>query len=102
MKKNYKIVAVGLGYVVLSNAVLLAQRNEVTGVDISQNRVDALYARRSPIIEAELSEYLSDKVLNLSASTELTSSLDGADYVIVSTPSALTHHKHLILSQSSE
>ena len=81
-----KIVVVGLGYVGLSNAVLLAQHNEIIGVDISQERVDALNARKSPIIDAELSEYLAEKDLNLSASTDLTASVEGADYVIVSTP----------------
>ena len=81
-----KIVVVGLGYVGLSNAVLLAQHNEVIGVDISQERVDALNARQSPIIDAELSKYLAEKDLNLSASTDLQASLSGADYVIVSTP----------------
>ena len=86
MKQNYKIVVVGLGYVGLSNAVLLAQHNEVIGVDISKDRVDALNARRSPIIDAELSQYLAEKDLNLSASSDLQGALDGADYVIVSTP----------------
>ena len=86
MKQSYKIVVVGLGYVGLSNAVLLAQDNEVIGVDISQDRVDALNARKSPIIDAELSQYLAEKDLNLSASTDLQGALDGADYVIVSTP----------------
>lgn len=86
MKKNYKIVVVGLGYVGLSNAVLLAQNNEVIGVDILRERVDALNVRRSPIIDAELTEYLFEKELNLSASTDLNKSLEGADYVIVSTP----------------
>ena len=81
-----KIVVVGLGYVGLSNAVLLAQHNEVIGVDISQERVDALTTRKSPIIDAELSEYLAEKELNLSASTDLNASVRGADYVIVSTP----------------
>ena len=81
-----KIVVVGLGYVGLSNAVLLAQHNEVTGVDISQERVDMLNARMSPIIDVELSAYLAEKDLNLSASTDLKASLNGADYVIVSTP----------------
>ena len=83
MKKNYKIVVVGLGYVELSNAVLLAQHNEVIGVDISQDRADTLNARRSPIIDVELTEYLANRDLNLSASTDLRSSLAGADYVIV-------------------
>ena len=81
-----KIVVVGLGYVGLSNAVLLAQHNEVIGVDISQERVDALNARKCPIIDAELSEYLAEKDLDLFASTDLKASLYGADYVIVSTP----------------
>lgn len=83
---NYKIVVVGLGYVGLSNAVLLAQQNEVIGVDVAQERVDSVNARKSPFIDAELSEYLAEKRLNLSASTDLTTSVEGADYVIVSTP----------------
>ena len=81
-----KIVVVGLGYVGLSNAVLLAQHNEVIGVDISRRRVESLIQRKSPIIDAELSEYLATKNLNLSASTDLQVSVAGADYVIVSTP----------------
>ena len=81
-----KIVIVGLGYVGLSNAVLLAQHNEVIGVDILQERVDALNARKSPIIDAELSEYLAEKDLKLTASTDLRSSVKGADFVIISTP----------------
>ena len=81
-----KIVVVGLGYVGLSNAVLLAQHNEVIGVDISQERVNALNARQPLIIDTELSEYLVEKDLNLTASTDLLASLPGVDYVIVSTP----------------
>mgnify|MGYP003947905101 CR=1 FL=1 len=81
-----KIVVVGLGYVGLSNAVLLAQHNEVIGVDISRERVDALNARKSPIIDPELSEYLAERNLNLSASTDLNTAVIGADYVVVSTP----------------
>ena len=81
-----KIVVVGLGYVGLSNAVLFAMHNEVIGVDISLERVEAVNARKSPIIDLELSEYLAEKELNLSASTDLKASLKGADYVIVSTP----------------
>ena len=84
--KLYKIVVVGLGYVGLSNAVLLAQHNEVIGVDISQERVDLLNARKSPIIDPELLQYLEEKDLNLSASTDLKASITNADYVIVSTP----------------
>ena len=86
MKQNFKIVVVGLGYVGLSNSVLLAQHNEVIGVDISQQRVDALNARESPIVDVELSDYLAEKDLNLTASKDLAASVRGADYVIVSTP----------------
>lgn len=86
MKQKCKIVVVGLGYVGLSNAVILAQHNEVIGVDISQARVDALNERRSPIIDAELSQYLAEKDLIVSGSTDLPASLAGADYVIVATP----------------
>ena len=81
-----KIVVVGLGYVGLSNAVLLAQYNEVIGVDILQERVDALNSKQSPIVDAELSQYLIEKDLNLVASTDLKASIIGADYVVVSTP----------------
>ena len=86
MKQNFKIVVVGLGYVGLSNSVLLAQHNEVIGVDISQKRVDALNARESPIVDVELSDYLAEKDLNLTASKDWAASVRGADYVIVSTP----------------
>ena len=102
MKENYKIVVVGLGYVGLSNAVLLAQHNEVIGVDISQDRVDALNARRSPIIDEELSQYLAEKDLNLSASTDLKSSIGGADYVIVSTPTNYDEHTNFFDTSSVE
>ena len=81
-----KIVVVGLGYVGLSNAVLLAQHNEVIGVDINQDRVDAVNAKRSSIIDAELSKYMSEKELNLCASTDLQRLVIGANYVIVATP----------------
>ncbi len=55
----------------LSNTVLLAQHNEVIGVDISERRVDALHARKSPIIDADLTVYLSEKELLLSTSADL-------------------------------
>lgn len=81
-----KIVVVGLGYVGLSNAVLLAQHNEVIGVDIAYSKVKAINDRKSPIKDSELENYLSTKILNLSASTNLPKSIDGADYVIICTP----------------
>ena len=97
-----KIVVVGLGYVGLSNAVLLAQHNEVIGVDISQERVDMLNARKSPIIDSELSQYLTEKDLNLSASTDLKASVHGADYVIVSTPTNYDEQSNFFDTSSVE
>ena len=97
-----KIVVVGLGYVGLSNAVLLAQHNEVVGVDISKERVDALNARYSPILDAELSEYLTEKELNLSASTDLQASVTDADYVIVSTPTNYDENNNFFDTSSAE
>ena len=97
-----KIVVVGLGYVGISNAVLLAQNNEVIGVDISQQRVDTLNARKSPIIDVELSEYLANKDLNLSASIDLKASLSDADYVIVSTPTNYDENTNFFDTSSVE
>ncbi|MDA9666183.1 nucleotide sugar dehydrogenase [bacterium] len=81
-----KIVVVGLGYVGISNAVLLAQQNEVIGVDISQEKVDLLNDRKSPIVDEGLLEFLSVTDLNFRATKDITSSVVGADFVIVSTP----------------
>jgi len=83
---EYKIAVIGLGYVGLSNAVLLAQNNEVVGIDLSQERVDLVNARRSPIADLELEKYLSKKKLNLIATTEGALAYRDADYVIVATP----------------
>ena len=81
-----KIAVFGLGYVGLSNAVLLAQHNEVAAVDITAERVEMLNARRSPIVDAELEEFLASKPLNLTATLDPAEALAGADYVIVATP----------------
>ena len=97
-----KIVVVGLGYVGLSNAVLLAQHNEVIGVDVSQERVDALNARQSPIIDEELTEYLAEHDLDLTASTDLNASVAGADYVIISTPTNYDEKKNFFDTSSVE
>lgn len=81
-----KIVVFGLGYVGLSNAVLLAQHNEVIAVDLIAERVNMLNARRSPIVDAELETFLATKPLNLTAMIDAEYALIGADYVIVATP----------------
>ena len=81
-----KIAVAGLGYVGLSNAVLLAQDNEVVAVDISDKRVQMVNDRQSPIVDAELEEFLREKDLNLTATTDAAAAFEGADFVIVATP----------------
>ncbi|MFZ2998005.1 nucleotide sugar dehydrogenase [Sphingobium sp.] len=81
-----KIAVFGLGYVGLSNAVLLAQHNEVVAVDVTAERVEMLNARQSPISDKELEDFLANRPLNLSATLDPLVALDGADYVIVATP----------------
>lgn len=81
-----KIVVVGIGYVGLSNAVLLAQHNGVTAVDLSSERVDMVNARKSPIVDPELEEFLSKRALNLDAKTDLLAALPSADIVLIATP----------------
>jgi len=81
-----KIAVFGLGYVGLSNAVLLAQHNVVAAVDISADRVEMLNARKSPIVDAELEAFLATKPLDLTATLDANDALAGADYVIVATP----------------
>ena len=97
-----KIVVVGLGYVGLSNAVLLSQHNEVIGVDISKERVDLLNQRKSPIIDTEISKYLIEKKLNLKASLDLKTSIKGTDYVIISTPTNYDENNHFFDTSSVE
>lgn len=81
-----KIAVFGLGYVGLSNAVLLAQHNEVVAVDVAADRVALLSSRKSPIVDAELEAFLSDRPLNLTATLDAQEALAGASYVIVATP----------------
>ncbi len=81
-----KIAVAGLGYVGLSNAVLLAQHNEVVALDIDQRRVDLVNGRRSPIEDAELADYLSHKPLQLTATIDKEQAFRDADFVIIATP----------------
>lgn len=80
-----KIAVAGLGYVGLSNAVLLSQNNEVTAVDISENRVQMVNGGKCPIVDKEMEEYLSRGDLRLSATTS-TDAYRDAEFVIVATP----------------
>ena len=88
-----KVIVIGLGYVGVSNAVLLAQNHEVIGVDISKERVALLNNRKSPIIDKDISHYLSNHDLNIHATTELETVIKNADYVIISTPTNYDEYK---------
>jgi UDPglucose 6-dehydrogenase len=81
-----KITIAGAGYVGLSNAVLLAQHNEVIAVDIIQEKVDMINNKKSPIVDAEIEDYLANKDLNLKATTDNYIAYKEAEYVIISTP----------------
>ena len=81
-----KIAIAGTGYVGLSNAILLAQKNEVMAVDIIQEKVDMINDHISPIVDAEIEDYLANKPLNLVATTDAYKAYKDAEYVIISTP----------------
>lgn len=89
-----KIAVVGLGYVGLSNAVLLAQKNEVYALDVDVERVAMINDRKSPVVDMELEKFLVGHELNLTATLEPELAYVGADYVIIATPTsydAVTH-----------
>ena len=84
--KKYKVAVAGTGYVGLSNAVLLAQHNEVKAVDLVAEKVALLNSKKSPIEDKEISEYLTTKELNLEATLDAEHAYKDADYVVIATP----------------
>ena len=80
------IIVVGAGHVGLANAILLAQHNEVTAVDLVPEKVELINARKSPLADREIEEYLADKPLRLTATTDGAAAYRSADFVVVSTP----------------
>ncbi|SFL34059.1 UDPglucose 6-dehydrogenase [Gracilibacillus orientalis] len=81
-----KITVAGTGYVGLSNAVLLAQHNEVIAVDIMEEKVNMINNKQSPIVDEEIQTYLETKDLHLVATTDVRRAYENAEYVIISTP----------------
>lgn len=81
-----KITIAGAGYVGLANAVLLSQHNDVTAVDLAQEKVDLINAKQSPLADPEIQDYLANRPLRLTATTDGDAAYREADYVIISTP----------------
>ena len=81
-----KIAIAGTGYVGLSNAIILAQHNEVYALDILPEKVDMINNKKSPIVDKEIEEYLANEPLNLTATTDDEAAYKGAEYVIIATP----------------
>lgn len=81
-----KIAIAGTGYVGLSNAVILAQHHDVWALDLIPEKVDLINARRSPIVDAELEDYLATRPLSLTATLDKDAAFRGASFVVVATP----------------
>ena len=81
-----KIAVVGTGYVGLSNAVLFAQNHEVVALDLVPEKVEVINARKSPIVDSEIEDFLANKSLNLRATLDKKEACEGAQFVVIATP----------------
>ena len=97
-----KIAIAGTGYVGLSLAVLLAQQNEVTAVDLIQEKVALINERKAPIVDKEIEEYLASRNLSLVATTDGRSAYKNAEFIIVSTPTNYDPKKNYFDTSSIE
>ncbi|MDY7224213.1 nucleotide sugar dehydrogenase [Halalkalibacterium halodurans] len=96
------ITIAGTGYVGLSNAVLLAQHNDVIAYDIVQEKVDMINNRKSPIVDREIEEFLATKELSLTATTDKEAAFKDAQFVVISTPTNYDPEKNYFDTSSVE
>lgn len=97
-----RITVAGTGYVGLSNAVLLAQNNIVTAVDVIKEKVDLINSKKSPIVDKEIEDYLSTKELSLMATLDAKTAYQNADFIIISTPTNYDPAKNYFDTSSVE
>lgn len=97
-----KIAVAGTGYVGLSNAILLAQNNEVFAVDINKEKVKLINEKKSPLVDKEIETFLAEKKLNLTATTDAKVAYTGADFIIISTPTNYDPEKNYFDTSSIE
>ncbi len=97
-----KIAVAGTGYVGLSNAILLAQNNEVYALDLVEEKVNLINNGKSPIVDKEIEEYLAGGKLNLTATTDPEVAYAGAEYVIIATPTDYDSEKNYFNTSSVE
>lgn len=102
MKEKFNITVAGTGYVGLSISVLLAQNNNVTALDLIQEKVDLINQKKSPIQDKEISEFLSCKNLNLKATTNKDEAYNNPDFIIIATPTDYDSEKNFFNTSSVE
>ena len=102
MEKKYTIAVAGTGYVGLSNAILLAQHHKVLAVDIIPEKVELINQRKSPIIDAEIQQYLAEKDLDLTATLDGAAAYRQADFVIIAAPTNYDSRKNFFDTSAVE
>jgi UDPglucose 6-dehydrogenase len=97
-----KIAVAGTGYVGLSNSILLAQKNQVFAVDIIPEKIRMINEKKSPIVDKEIQEYLTEKKLDLTATDDAENAYGNADFIIISTPTNYDPEKNYFDTSSVE